>query len=529
MRACPLTFSHPSETICLKGIGEKIAKKLVERLIAYHQERGETPPPMVPYIKPAAPPPPPIAKTKTTQTSKVVAQDVEPYEMSEEALALLPVETRAIVIQALAAAKEKAQANGTSNSTNTRKRPSTGFEIDNNVDTIDAETPPPKKARKPRAKQPSADHDSDNNIDESDVTAQPAKKGKQPKGPKQYVPRPRTGGYAILRALTELDDDANLTKDELIRAAQPYSDSSFTVSSNAGGGPINYTAWGTVKTLKDHNLIKQQGRPARYSLTDHGRETGEKMLEVEAELGQQGVGTGAAAAGVKSSTLQKTKAPSPAAAYDFESVTIASASQVGRLFANQAGNSLFLEDGDEDSDGNKFVTPNLEQDFIQSRNENIMPGIMAQHKSALGVASAPTEISDEPLISYPNSDHFKSLRTSKNEAHNIIFKPFPKKYLKAGTFTINLILDNREVAMKSDRDYLQRQLSEIDCTPITRALELGDVMWIAKGKLTNEHGIQTQEMVEIALGHVAERKRLDDLVGSIKDGRFHEQKVTDII
>lgn len=50
---------------------------------------------------------------------------------------------------------------------------------------------------------------------------------------------------------------------------------------------------------------------------------------------------------------------------------------------------------------------------------------------------------------------------------------------------------------------------------IVRSLELGDVIWVAKRK----------DEEELVLEHVLERKRADDLVASIKDGRFKEQKV----
>lgn len=48
-----------------------------------------------------------------------------------------------------------------------------------------------------------------------------------------------------------------------------------------------------------------------------------------------------------------------------------------------------------------------------------------------------------------------------------------------------------------------------------RKLHIGDFLWIAK------HKTETKEFV---LPYVIERKRLDDLSKSIKDGRYHEQK-----
>lgn len=49
-----------------------------------------------------------------------------------------------------------------------------------------------------------------------------------------------------------------------------------------------------------------------------------------------------------------------------------------------------------------------------------------------------------------------------------------------------------------------------------RHLKLGDFMWIARCRNTRK---------EVVLPHIVERKRIDDLAQSIKDNRYHEQKV----
>ncbi|KAH8424098.1 crossover junction endonuclease MUS81 [Aspergillus melleus] len=93
------------------------------------------------------------------------------------------------------------------------------------------------------------------------------------------------------------------------------------------------------------------------------------------------------------------------------------------------------------------------------------------------------------------------------------------------SFTVQLVLDIREVRTSKDRDYIANELSKKGVTPEVRALELGDAMWVAKfhdpAYLSQNYG---EEGDEIMLDWIVERKRLDDLVGSIKDGRFHEQK-----
>lgn len=96
--------------------------------------------------------------------------------------------------------------------------------------------------------------------------------------------------------------------------------------------------------------------------------------------------------------------------------------------------------------------------------------------------------------------------------------------LQPGTFTVQLVLDNREVRTKTDRDYMYDELTKMGVSTLVRPLELGDFFWIAK---CNDPGLLAsygEEGDEIALDWIVERKRLDDLVESIKDGRFDEQK-----
>lgn len=85
-------------------------------------------------------------------------------------------------------------------------------------------------------------------------------------------------------------------------------------------------------------------------------------------------------------------------------------------------------------------------------------------------------------------------------------------------YEIVLILDNREIQRQQDRDYFRRKLAEKGVNVITRSLDLGDVIWVArkKGSLNQSD--------EVFLDYMIERKRMDDLVTSIRDGRFVEQK-----
>lgn len=105
-----------------------------------------------------------------------------------------------------------------------------------------------------------------------------------------------------------------------------------------------------------------------------------------------------------------------------------------------------------------------------------------------------------------------------------ILPTFDPVRLAPGSFTVHLVLDNREVRTKDDRDYIADELTKKGTKPLVRPLELGDFFWVAKchdPDLLSRYG---EDGSEICLDWIVERKRLDDLVGSITDGRFQEQK-----
>jgi len=151
--------------------------------------------------------------------------------------------------------------------------------------------------------------------DEDDLPP-PAKK-KRVTAPKLYVPKARSGGYAILLALlsnlpdqyqhplvpapshlsvdqvTEFEDNqedaltialqsAQLTKQEIINAGRTHSDTDFEKSEKGG----HYTAWSSMKTLIGKVLISTRGNPARYWLTKEGWASGLAVRKAAGMLGQ---------------------------------------------------------------------------------------------------------------------------------------------------------------------------------------------------------------------------------------------------
>jgi crossover junction endonuclease MUS81 len=86
--------------------------------------------------------------------------------------------------------------------------------------------------------------------------------------------------------------------------------------------------------------------------------------------------------------------------------------------------------------------------------------------------------------------------------------------IHAGSFSVQLVIDNREVKTQKDRDFIEASLYKNGIALIPRPLKVGDALWIAK----------CNDGREIVLDQIVERKRMDDLAGSIKDGRWQEQR-----
>ncbi|SPO31114.1 related to MUS81 - endonuclease involved in DNA repair and replication fork stability [Ustilago trichophora] len=99
---------------------------------------------------------------------------------------------------------------------------------------------------------------------------------------------------------------------------------------------------------------------------------------------------------------------------------------------------------------------------------------------------------------------------------------FEPEILKAGSYSIHLVVDNRErhrPGRRQEKEPIATLLLERGIDTETRALEVGDAVWVARRK--DRTGLEADEVV---LDHIVERKRLDDLTSSILDGRWRDQK-----
>ncbi|KAI5926798.1 hypothetical protein F4810DRAFT_488690 [Camillea tinctor] len=310
--------------------------------------------------------------------------------------------------------------------------------------------PMPKRPRKWRVAGLAGQEEEDQ---DDGADSRPAKK---PRRTKPYVPTLRSGAYAIIRALSSLPEGTRegMPKTRLIEAAQEHCDSSFTVPDDP---KKFYTAWNSMKTLLDKDLVYERGRPLRkYTLTDEGWEVARRIL--------QAVDPNRPTIGAPGPAPRRPE-PEPEPESDIEEIVEISS--------------------------NPILRPPLEDTKSQPKQESSYANVVTDGDNT------------------PNSSALPQFRPIR---------------LAPGSFTVHLVLDVREVRAKTDRDYMQDELAKKGVKPIMRSLELGDALWVAKCHDPNFLPRTGAEGDEVVLDWIVERKRLDDLIGSIKDGRFHEQK-----
>ena len=141
----------------------------------------------------------------------------------------------------------------------------------------------------------------------------------------------------------------------------------------------------------------------------------------------------------------------------------------------------------------------------------------AQNQQRLSSHVPPPTAIDQQLERFLDKGTGSNVANIDDDEPGAVFElPFTSIVYPSNSYDIIFILDSREVKSTKHREYIQEALIRSAVPVERRALELGDMFWIARHRETKQ---------EIALDFIIERKRLDDLVNSIKDGRFHEQKV----
>ncbi|KAI8324361.1 ERCC4-domain-containing protein [Martensiomyces pterosporus] len=356
------------------------------------------------------------------------------------------------------------------------------------------------------------------------------------RAPRIYVPRYRSGAFALLIGLLKTyclyGPDYYIPKNQLIPLCEQYSSTPFSVPGGGGGGgghrggsgfsQQQYTAWSGMKTLETKSLVERQGG-VKFCLTDEGLEIARKVadvLRVRNELPpddkqiiaayecrrEQGQAGGGSEQGSVQEEVDDPLAYSSEG--DTEEVSLGrhlpppmpgtTATGVSRGARRVRGPS---------SSGAAAAST---ADFSDLRNVYLSsaanPAPLSRNQSAGGASYR----SSSPAI--PFSRQSSPAVSAEIELTDLIHYP-------ANEYDIILVVDNREVHSVVDRNLIGRELEDKSVKIEIRPLTVGDYLWIARAKPTSAY----RHLPDIVLDYVVERKRMDDLCASIRDGRYREQ------
>nr|XP_061816559.1 crossover junction endonuclease MUS81-like isoform X1 [Nerophis lumbriciformis] len=290
--------------------------------------------------------------------------------------------------------------------------------------------------------------------------------GEKKKKKREYVPQKGSGGYAVLLTLYRQSQMPGskgfMFKMELQAEAQHLCNKSFAVPDLGS----KYTAWSSVATLVQRNLLVKTHSPARYSLTQEGVSLAQRLDSVEpgSKAGPHVIG-------------------------DEEEEEEEGGPAVVDLTCSGGGDDDDDDDEDEEEQENDIIQ------LTQPMNEVLSRGC-----------------------------------------------------LLPGTYDIVLCVDFIETTGGSHhrKHELVKELQTNGVHFDVRKLNVGDFLWVAREKVAPMSGrtcgtfpfpLCLHQLIaiilmslfaaagrELVLDFVIERKRMDDLCGSIIDGRFKEQK-----
>ncbi|KAM0912298.1 hypothetical protein ACQ4PT_012970 [Festuca glaucescens] len=295
---------------------------------------------------------------------------------------------------------------------------------------------------------------------------------------RKYVPRKNSAPYAIVITLyREMVRGKNyMMKQELIDAAEASGLSESAIGpNNTRAKPRNsqndwYTGWSCINKLISKKLVEKWSSPAKYMLTEEGEKTARDCLE--------------------RSGLDDTVGPS----------------------THHSEVVLSDSDSDEPYEGSNPVICFIDSENFAERSGP--PKSKAGSSSSFDISKGPT---DAPLSSRGmfGQQSFSAMGSAENFLLAMPPRYSIEKFLEA--YEVVLILDDREtLGRRARRNVVDNIRSQFGIPIKMKRLPVGDAIWIAHHKVLH---------TEYVLDFIVERKSVDDLVGSIRDNRYKDQKL----
>lgn len=324
----------------------------------------------------------------------------------------------------------------------------------------------------------SIEHLSGNNKDEANE-----EEGAKKKRVRKYIPKKRSGGYAILLSLLELKATSRgVSKEQIVELAGKYSEHCMTPNFST---KEFYGAWSSISSLKKHSLVLEEGRPKKYSLTEEGIQL-TKSLKL----------------------ADRISFPKESCETDEHSAITNETSEFTANLSDLRDENSKEKEVNHMNDTSAMLDITFQDLSTPQRpQESLLKDQRLRTQSDLS-PHIPKEIfGNQPISS--------SLLKRKNKTVRRRYNEVSYELWRNGDFEIFPIIDHREIKSQSDREFFSRAFERKGMKSDIRQLALGDIIWVAKNKNTG---------LQCVLDTIVERKRLDDLALSIRDNRFMEQK-----
>ncbi|KAJ2330293.1 Crossover junction endonuclease mus81, partial [Coemansia sp. RSA 2681] len=380
---------------------------------------------------------------------------------------------------------------------------------------------------------------------ESTQASQGARRQRQT-APRIYVPRYRSGAFALLLGLYKTyclyGPDYYIPKNQLIPLSEQYTDTPFhvggTTSGSAGigsghGGPASsygqHTAWSGIKTLESKSLVERQGG-VKFCITEEGLEIAQRVVEVLRARKELPAEDGKVFADFERQHARPV-AGGPVDRAEFDDLGMRPAGYSSPLLSSSPEQSAdclpplpraavagLPPSGHQALRGMPRSGSSNISARAHSSSSYMLPAtasaaVTPAGNNATAISRNRSAGSSRPL---PLASTFsrQSSATAAAEVELSDLVRYPK-----GEYDIILIVDNREVHSSADRNLMTKELEEQEVRIEIRPLTVGDYLWIARAKPTSK----LRHLPDIVLDYVVERKRMDDLCASIRDGRYKEQ------
>ncbi|KAJ1826126.1 Crossover junction endonuclease mus81, partial [Coemansia sp. RSA 2703] len=285
---------------------------------------------------------------------------------------------------------------------------------------------------------------------------------------------------------------------ELVPLCEQYTDTPFHVAGTQGRGGRSaegfvHTAWSAMKTLETKGLVERQGG-VKFCLTDEGVEIARRVvdvLRVRKELGEEDERVFAAL----------------------------------HLPMNRAADTVASGGDGDEAEGGWDGFSSQQSTAPAGRDAGLLPPLpRAPATSASRPAALPGNTATRFLSRNSSAQSLRSSSPTRqfsrqSSACTSDLSLTDLLHYPKSQYDVILVVDSREVHSPADRTLLAHELEEHHVAIEIRPLTVGDYLWIARPKRTGT----IRSHPDIVLDCVAERKRMDDLCASIRDGRYREQ------